>query len=748
MVGRWWVSGMDNITTTGAYDQLGPIAQAKGWDVFPIGPGTKEPMVIGPGGECVHMYGWQQPGRSPAPHPQPGAGLGVRLGQYDNVWIIALDFDNQKVAERAISQGLLVSPLCKVGRHGFTSIYRSDKPIKSRDLRSGGRNVVQVLSTGKQTVLPPTLHPETNEPYYWLDDYELQKVRPEDVPTLPDDYEDVIKQLMSDEGFIADDKLVALAQKSDGGYKGDSPHSALNALAMQNLPKWIMQSGVARIQRMRGYNSWAGVPHWRPSTRGKPLEQRKLTLEIKSGKIKDRTTGKTYTPLDLIMAARDLSLPDAYDFLYAILHPDDAGPEIDYDALRVGAFSDAAPDDSAASSDSANGADAAEPKERDFSKLGPNWRFGEVLPARPAMLIEGIIPAKGWGYIGGQWGTYKTFFCNAIAVAVASGGTFAGQTVNKTGAVIVVELEGSDSEARITAAARAVGIDAVLPITVFSEAPHKAIVGGVANPKFKQWLDELAAYGHRFARECGVPLALIEIDPQNKIGGYKSEDSSAEMQIVADMWDYLSKKAGCAVAIVDHYGKSADSGLRGSSVKETSPLYILGLSAKKKDYKAQRLFWVRKMKNGRDGVGAHFHMEDCSVEVVRCVTDSDTTEVVTVQTLVVKWDDDLQQIEDTDDTSSDNRATRKPKKETLRDKCYRVLARLDRDESCRVKRDGTHTSHAVVESIWRFKCIEEKHIQGGKNGHAQWCHVKKDLKDDGRIDTDGTLVWLMPPEAE
>src|SRR5262249_30922345 len=161
--------------------------------------------------------------------------------------------------------------------------------------------------------------------YYWLDDYELQKVRPEDVPTLPDDYEDVIKQLMSDEGFIADDKPVAPAQKSEGGYRCDSPHSALNALAMRSLPKLILQSGVTRIQRVQGPCNFAGVPHWRASTQGNPLERRKLNLKIRPGRIRDAATGKTYTPIDLMVAANGYSLEEAYDRLYALLHPDDDG---------------------------------------------------------------------------------------------------------------------------------------------------------------------------------------------------------------------------------------------------------------------------------------------------------------------------------------------------------------------------------------------------------------------------------------
>jgi hypothetical protein len=245
------------------YDDIAPRARANGWDALPIGPGTKWPQVVGPDGKYTNMMQWQQPGRSPAPHPQPTAGWGVRLGQYGNVWIVALDFDNQAVAERAMTQGVLTSAICKVGKSGFTSIYKSDKPIESRDIRCGGRNVVQILSTGKQTVMPPSVHPESKQPYIYLDDHELHNFRPESVPTLPDDYEEVIRQLMADVGLVADDNVIKVEFAK--GYNSGSPHSDLNALAMKNLPKWIMQSGVARIKRVQGHANWAGVPQWRPS---------------------------------------------------------------------------------------------------------------------------------------------------------------------------------------------------------------------------------------------------------------------------------------------------------------------------------------------------------------------------------------------------------------------------------------------------------------------------------------------------
>jgi hypothetical protein len=435
------------------------------------------------------------------------------------------------------------------------------------------------------------------------------------------------------------------------------------------------------------------------------------------------------------MAAKELSLQQAYDFLYEILCPGD-GLEIDADALKA-----QGPNNQEKSED---------PKEkpRDFRLLGPVWEFGDVLPARPPMLIENILPAIGWGYIGGQWGTYKTFFTNALAVAVAGSPTFAGEVINRNGAVVVVELEGSDSEARITAAARALGIESKLPILVFSKAPPKAIANGILNPKFTAWMDELADCGKDYAKKRGVPLALITIDPQNKVAGFKNEDSSAEGQIVSDAWDHLSKAAGCTVVVVDHYGKSQESGLRGTSVKETTPNFIFGLSAKKKNYAEPRLFWVRKQKSGRDGVGAHFHMEDYDAQVVRKVTNSEDTETVTVMTLVMRWDDSLHQIEE--DNSDNNNETPK-KRPSQKQQCLNIIVELAGDKECRFRAEQSDAvgGYMVSKDICFEKAVERGVFSGTpKEQRNAWYAVLTNLRKAGLAESEHGFIWARAPTQE
>jgi hypothetical protein len=210
------------------------------------------------------------------------------------------------------------------------------------------------------------------------------------------------------------------------------------------------------------------------------------------------------------------------------------------------------------------------------SLLGEAWYFGDPMPEQAPMLVPYFVPACGFGYLGGQWGTFKTFILNDLAVAVASGGTFAGQQVSQRGVVIQIELEGSNNEARMLAAATSRFCQHErLPIVHFKKEPPKILLNAQPNPTFREWARQIAEYSRAVAVQFDLPLALITIDPQGRFAGFRDENSSSEGQAVNDAFTYLVQLVGCAVLISDHLGKDPSAGLRGTSAKETNPLFLL-----------------------------------------------------------------------------------------------------------------------------------------------------------------------------
>lgn len=169
--------------TNGPYDQCWQRLYENGYHPLPIMPETKKPGVL-VNGEWREMVAWQDANRRVIETPQPGAGLSARLGlQRGGAYLVALDWDHDDLAVAAMYE--FPSAVQKEGRRGFTSFFVARREISSKDFRVDGKCVVQVLSTGRQTVLPPTVHPDTRKPYIWSGERSLFDTNIENLPELP-----------------------------------------------------------------------------------------------------------------------------------------------------------------------------------------------------------------------------------------------------------------------------------------------------------------------------------------------------------------------------------------------------------------------------------------------------------------------------------------------------------------------------------------------------------------------------------
>jgi hypothetical protein len=297
---------------------------------------------------------------------------------------------------------------------------------------------------------------------------------------------------------------------------------------------------------------------------------------------------------------------------------------------------------------------------------------------------------------------------------------------------VQVELEGSKNEERITGSIDARGVKERLPIRIFSQMPPKIIANGAVNPQFKNWCKGIVIMGRRLAEQHGVPLKLITIDPVNSVAGFKDEQSSAEAQIVYDGLMYLAGVAECVVCAADHYGKNADSGLRGSSVKETAAMFILGTSPKVKDLGARRHLEIRKMRNGLMGVAMDFFMDEHPFTATQRVEDGDVETLVTVErsTLTIRWDGNLHPVNGDDEA--------KPKPKTQSEQCMDELRKLMADTITRVASGEAPGGYAVRSALWQA-AVAEAEISANR-----FYQVKSKLLVDGRIgeNTGERTVWI------
>lgn len=86
-------------------------------------------------------------------------GIGVCLGPASNLVAVDIDTDDPKILEKVPP-----SPIVRRGKKGEVRFYQYSKDIISRTYREWA---IEILSVGRQAVLPPSVHPDTGQPYVW-----------------------------------------------------------------------------------------------------------------------------------------------------------------------------------------------------------------------------------------------------------------------------------------------------------------------------------------------------------------------------------------------------------------------------------------------------------------------------------------------------------------------------------------------------------------------------------------------------
>ena len=179
--------------TSSPYARVGAKLVDQGYSAIPCRPDSKVPGIFTPFGAWKNQLDWTQYcERLPVDievelwSTWPDAGVCIALGGEHG--LIAVDIDTDDPAIVAAIEAALgdLSFVQKAGRKGFTLFYRAGPAVVSRAFSINGERVLDLLCKGKQTVIPPTIHKDTGEPYRWLSGT-LEHVAPENLPVLPDE---------------------------------------------------------------------------------------------------------------------------------------------------------------------------------------------------------------------------------------------------------------------------------------------------------------------------------------------------------------------------------------------------------------------------------------------------------------------------------------------------------------------------------------------------------------------------------
>src|SRR5262245_27923059 len=310
----------------GPYEQCAEALVERGYATIPIMRDSKAPGFYC-AGMRVPLAGWQKRylyGRQPnyMDHNLWGngdSGIGVVGGKASH-GMVAFDIDTDDTAiKTAIIKALPPTPVKKIGAKGETAFYYGPDITESRSWNINGKRVCDLITDGRQTVLPPTIHPDTGAPYRWVGD-SLDLYDPDELPFLSADTIGNIDAVLIPLGWKPDPSP---GKPGNGGASfdadADTPHRDLNNLALARLDCWVPKLGLYNCRPARG--GYEAVAHWRESSSGRELKLRKRNLSIHPTGIKDFGDGRnggdgfTYTALDLVMAANDCDLDTAFKFL-------------------------------------------------------------------------------------------------------------------------------------------------------------------------------------------------------------------------------------------------------------------------------------------------------------------------------------------------------------------------------------------------------------------------------------------------
>jgi hypothetical protein len=201
--------------------------------------------------------------------------------------------------------------------------------------------------------------------------------------------------------------------------------------------------------------------------------------------------------------------------------------------------------------------------------------LGDKPAAPPKELIKGLIPAEGIVVTGGQSSAGKTFIQVYKSVCLATGKAyFEHKIIERVGTVLCAAEGLSLLPNRFGACLAKHSITGKLPITWLKQLPDFSSADGV-----RLLIAQLKTLDERYQGDFGVRLGHVVIDTVAASFGMKDEDDNSEATQVCNVMRQIGEAVGVLMAPVHHYGKNAESGLRGASAWRGSADMVEGVLA-------------------------------------------------------------------------------------------------------------------------------------------------------------------------
>ena len=222
----------------------------------------------------------------------------------------------------------------------------------------------------------------------------------------------------------------------------------------------------------------------------------------------------------------------------------------------------------------------------------------------PPSLIKGLLPRNGIAFIGGQSGAGKTFVAIDMAAALATGQSFFGKRVKEKVGVVFIAGEGAETiQPRLTIARMARNIEGTLPISWTS------IIPDFTKPdEVKAFISRLKQKSVWMQERYGVRMGAVVIDTLAAVFALQDENDNSEAAKVIRALKVIGEALDVLLIPVHHYGKGAETGLRGASAWRAGCDAVLSITADRNQLTgvvSGHSLWLAKSRVGEEGpVGA------------------------------------------------------------------------------------------------------------------------------------------------
>lgn len=216
-------------------------------------------------------------------------------------------------------------PVRRRGQKGFAQPFQIDPDLElPNKIYLDGKPVADLLHGEKrQVVLPPTIHPDTGQPYTWLTSATLENTRPEDLPVMTGDLLAGILDVIGEYGEAREFREVKTPRRdydgSDSDYRFRYVAEEVNRAALDSLSAWVPGLPVHASPNRSG--EWHGITAWIDT--GRSLEDRlnPPNLGFSPNGIKCFSTDEGFTPIKVVSLALDISYTDALWWLKDAVDP-------------------------------------------------------------------------------------------------------------------------------------------------------------------------------------------------------------------------------------------------------------------------------------------------------------------------------------------------------------------------------------------------------------------------------------------